>query len=155
VAAVKSEEIIRYLKDHQDATVRISIAGEPPVTVRAIAYIDDNIVLMAVPGWQFSELDEAMASLGAAVGTASSPDDLLNVGWQQFWKRSLTNGKEHWACKAHGTHSSEPNCQECRDKTPFGWHNGVGNGAWFCNTHSKGACPDCGTPKTAGKATSG
>ena len=58
---MKAKEVIDLLKN-PEATVRISVRGEMPLEVKAVAIAqEDNFVLMAVPEWGFSELDQALA----------------------------------------------------------------------------------------------
>lgn len=137
---MNGQDLIDLLQGHEGESVRVSLTGEMPAEVRAIAFSEGHVVLMAVPAWTFNELDEAMSALGAALPPL--PD--VDVSWLQMWE--IKDGS--WHCKAHGLHSTTPGCPECRVKTGNGWHKSVDGGAKvFCNMHSNRACVTCPKPE--------
>lgn len=129
---MKAKEVIDLLKN-PEATVRISVRGEMPLEVKAVAIAqEDNFVLMAVPEWGFSELDQALAM-------APRAKDGTWVDWDSvFCVVNASDSSKNWKCREHGS----LNCSRCKTLTVGGFHNGVENQGRFCNCHSKATCPD-------------
>lgn len=137
---MKVRDLIHDLREHQDLDVEVSLNGEQPVRVRGMAKVDDHIVLMAVPTWSFSELDQAMQQLGAVAATTPGW-----VDWEcLFERRSKDDGTSVvWRCRAHSL--TPDHCDTCRVATHGGYHYGAAErGRRYCNCHSKleGSCAD-------------
>jgi hypothetical protein len=130
---MKLRNLLAHLRDQdENCTVRVSLNGERPLDVRAVAFSDDDtIVLLAVPSWSLSELDHVMALLPS------------RKTWLEVFQPATQAGTSHqfWACIEHSLPYEK--CEACRDIVATGFHFGVqAPTKRFCNCHSKAQCPD-------------
>jgi hypothetical protein len=130
---MKLRNLLAHLRDQdENCTVRVSLNGERPLDVRAVAFSDDDtIVLLAVPTWSMSELDQVMALLPPRKAWLSVYQPTTNPG----------NAHKFWGCIEHSLPYEK--CEACRSEVCIGYHYGVQEPSRrYCNCHCKAECPE-------------
>lgn len=125
--------LVRALLEREDdeATVRVTVDGDRPMEVRAVASAGENVVLMAVPRWNFDEIEDALAMV-------PKEGDALLLPWDDVF--IAKNGE--WFCRKHDLGFKY--CDVCKLKVEKGWHWGSSNKtSRYCNTHTQGKCDPC------------
>lgn len=133
---MKIKKLIKLLETVDDnSVVRLSINGEAPLPVKALALADDNVVILAVPSWDFSEISDTLTQISALTV------DEGQQAWDAVWRSSESG--DMWICIAHG--NKRDNCPECKRATGGGYHWGAKyKETRFCNCHCSRTCDEAG-----------